>query len=384
MNATNGRCFELVDDPDLLPEPWLCEDYLDLRGDSSYADRGTEVIEGLLRAGEVLLLGSSSKHGKSWLVGNLIWAAIQGEAWLGKNVRQGKVLLIDNELKRCELDWRHAMIAREMHYEPCPGDLAIISRRGKSCDILSMSMQLRELDFDWREYSLIVIDAIYKCIPGGASENDNSAMGALMNSLQGIAEDTSVPVVGVHHSTKGGQGDKAVLDVFAGAGSFGRALDSAVVIRDHEQPDLSVIDFVSRTSPPQEAISARFDWPLWTVVTATPEVKRVTRQNQGQQSQSDQTASQLLLEKIPYAPKLVQQVNLFSEIEGGVGRIKRLVKKLIIDGKIREVRRKRKGAKQVKVFYQRNSENDSESHSDSATGITRKNDSENDSESHSG
>jgi len=249
MSENNGR-YQQVEDPDLQPEIWECEDFIALRGDATHADRGYEIIEGLLRVGEVLLIGSSSKHGKSWLVGCLIWAAIAGSYWLGKSVKQGKVLLIDNELKRGELDWRHSMIAKELQYTPQPGDLTIIRRRGKSCDVQAIQFQLEQSGIDWSEYSLIVIDAIYKTIPDGKSENDNEAMGKLMNTLQGIAESTGVPVVGVHHSTKGSQGDKAVLDVFAGAGSFGRSLDSAVVIRDHEQPELSVIDFMPRSNPP--------------------------------------------------------------------------------------------------------------------------------------
>lgn len=337
-----------ADDPDMQPEKWQPEDYIDLRGGAPFADRGAEVIEGLLRVAEVLLVGSSSKHGKSWMVGNLIWAAIMGTLWLGRKVRQGKVLLIDNELKRGEIDWRHDMIAKELQYTPQPGELNVIIRRGKNCDIHSVRHQISLLEIDWSEYSLIVIDAIYKCIPGGASENDNAAMGDLMNTMQGIAETTGVPVVGVHHSTKGQQGDKAVLDVFAGAGSFGRSLDSAVVMRDHEQPELSVIDFVTRSNPPQPPVSAKFDWPLWSVVTASPEVKRQGTGNAAKQAKDDEEADELLQVALTKRAKLSES-QLVRTTGMGPGRVSRAIGRAIAAGTVEQKRVKRNG-RRVEVY----------------------------------
>jgi hypothetical protein len=364
MSESNGR-IKLVANPDVQPEVWDVEDFVSLRGDAKFADRGKEIIEGLLREGEVMLIGSSSKHGKSWLVGNLIWSAILGSYWLGKLVTQGKVLLIDNELKRGEIDWRHSMIAHELDHQPKEGQLKVISRRGKSCDVQAIQYQLEKSGIVWSEYSLIVIDAMYKVIPDGKSENDNEAMGKLMNTLQGIAESTGVPVVGVHHSTKGSQGDKAVLDVFAGAGSFGRSLDSAVVIRDHEQPELSVIDFMTRSNPPQPTTSAKFDWPLWKAVTATPELRQVSRKSADKQAAEDAKSKAELLEAIPVKPKRIQQKTLRGKFPYGVGKFDRLIGGLVHEKRVR-ISRKKEG-RTTFVYYTRlpdDSENGSENDSE--------------------
>lgn len=69
MSELNGR-FKIVDDPDLQAEAvdlvrWPVDDYCDLRGNADRPQRGEDYIEGLVRAGEVLLIGSSSKAGKS-------------------------------------------------------------------------------------------------------------------------------------------------------------------------------------------------------------------------------------------------------------------------------------------------------------------------------
>ncbi len=353
MSENNGR-FRVVDDPDLQADAveqakWLVDDYCDLRGNAERPQRGEDYIEGLVRGGEVLLIGSSSKAGKSWLVGNLIWSAVSGSLWLGRQVRQGKVLLIDNELKRGEIDWRHAEICYEMNHKPQPGELKVFCRRGQQCDIQAIDFQLGLVDWNWTEFSLIVIDAIYKTIPDGKSENDNEAMAKLMNVLQGIAERTGVPVVGVHHATKGGQGEKAALDVFAGAGAFGRALDNAVVVREHEQPELSVIDFISRTHPPQDQQSARFDWPIWSIVTVEPAVKKPGR-TAAAVAQNDREADEALKQAFESKPGRNLSESQLVRITGmGPTRISRAIGRATKTGLLTAGRVKRLG-KRVEVF----------------------------------
>lgn len=326
---------------------WQVDDYCDLRGQKGKPDRGPDYIENLARAGEVCLIGSSSKAGKSWLVGNLIWSAVSGCLWLGREVRQGKVLLIDNELKRREIDWRHDAICYAMKHHAEPGQLKVMSRRGQPCDIQAVELQISLLDWDWSEYSFIVIDALYKVIPDGKSENDNEAMGKLMNVLQGIAERTDVPVIGVHHSTKGSQGDKAVLDVFAGAGSFGRALDSAVVVRDHEQPELSVIDFRTRSHEPQPAQSAKFEWPLWNLVTVEPELKkfgRTTERAAADDKKADDTIRGLFTSQ---PGKCLSESQLVRMTGMGPTRISRAIGRAVTSGFLKQRKVRRLGRKTV-------------------------------------
>ncbi len=206
------------------------------------------------------------------------------------------MLLIDNELKKREIDWRHWQICRALHHFPEDGDMKVVSRRGKSCDINLVADRILQMDLTG--VVLIVIDAIYKAIPDGKSENDNEAMGKLMNTLQNIAERTGIAVVCVHHATKGDQSHKSTLDILAGAGSFGRSLDAMIAVRDHEQEGLNVIEFRSRTNPDPEPISAKFAFPLWESVTVAPAVKKPKLAGEAAQAKRDKEAKEKVAAKL--------------------------------------------------------------------------------------
>jgi len=61
--------------------------------------------------------------------------------------------------------------------------LRIENLRGKNMDIFEMESYFNALlDSDWVP-GLVVIDAFYRCIPKGVSENDNAQMTQLFNQL---------------------------------------------------------------------------------------------------------------------------------------------------------------------------------------------------------
>jgi RecA-family ATPase len=336
---------------ELEPQDWEVIDFVDLR-DGDNPNRGEEIIEGLLRDGEVGFIGSVSKAGKSWLVGYLIWCVITGHHWLGKNVKQGRVLLIDNELKPREIDWRHTQIVRGLSQENATqiwaerDQLKVICRRGKGCDIQGVAHFIGTLDLT--DYSLIVIDAIYKTIPNGKSENDNEAMGKLMNILQGIAESKGVALMCVHHATKGDQSHKSTLDILAGAGSFGRSLDAMIALRDHEQEGLNVIEFRTRTNPDPEAISIKFEWPIWSAVTVKPSLKQPGQPRADKQKKDDQEADEQIIAALKKDKRLSESQFVRCTAMGPT-RVQRAIGRAIKAGKIDEKRVKR-GGKRVLVY----------------------------------
>lgn len=259
-----------VDNPDL--DDWSVADFTTLRGDSDRSERGEEIIQGFLRDGEVCLLVAASKDGKSWMAGQLAWCIATGTPFLGLNVKQGSVLLVDNELKQREIDFRHSQIAKALQHHPKAGEVTVVCRRGRSSDVMLLASKIKKMDLSG--YSLIVIDALYKIIPEGRSENDNEGMGKLMNVLQNIADETAVPILIVHHTTKGDQSAKSTLDLAAGAGSFGRSLDAMIAIRDHETEGHNVCEFKARTNKPMAPLSVKFEWPLWYATTLSPEIRK--------------------------------------------------------------------------------------------------------------
>lgn len=338
---------------------WSVIDYTQMQTDDS---RGAEVIEGVVREGEVALIVASSKDGKTWLAHMLACCFAMGIHFFGLAVRQGRVLIIDNELKLREIYYRLSCIMSELQYSPALGDIEVVSLRGQSADIVVIVAEVLKMNLVG--VTAIIIDCLYKIIPGGQSENDNPAMGQLMNLLQFLSDSTNIPIFAVHHATKGDQSQKRTLDMAAGAGSFGRSLDALMVIRDHETDGHSVIEFKSRTNKSAEPISIKFDWPLWHATTLEPKVRKPVRQNIDDQKEADKKDLEYILSLIPTLPERIQHKDLKASVDAGCGRFDRLIGKLIKSNLIERL--KETVGKRECVFF-RKFESSSESSSGSGS-----------------
>lgn len=214
-----------------------------------YTEYREPVIEGLLRKGETMNIIAGPKVGKSWLVLSLALSLSNGNPWLGMDTEQSNVLLVDNELHVETMAQR----LRNVAMAQCESlmRLSVLPLRGRSEDLMSC----RGLIIDQaikNECGLIILDALYRFLPQGTSENDNAAMTALYNQIDGIARETGCSIILIHHSSKGNQGDKSVTDGGAGAGAVSRAADAHIFLREHEEEGHVVFDSVARSWPPME------------------------------------------------------------------------------------------------------------------------------------
>ena len=229
------------------------------------------IIENLLRRGEVANVIAAPKVGKSWLVYNLSLALACGKEFLGyraaKNLR---VLICDNELHPEELGWRVSQVANALGVNP-EGSIEFNVLRGSDVDIEALDAKLDEIKAS--RFDIIVIDAFYRILPKGMSENDNGSMTQVFNKLDTIARKNECAIINIHHSSKGGQGDKAVTDVGAGAGAISRAADTHIAIREHLEEGLFIIDAVTRSGISPEPVSAKLEWPIWVKVDIDPIAK---------------------------------------------------------------------------------------------------------------
>jgi hypothetical protein len=114
-------------------------------------------------------------------------------------------------------------------------------------------------------YRLIILDAWYRFLPKGVSENDNSAMTEMYNVLDSLADRLQCGFVLIHHASKGSQTNKAVTDVGAGAGAQARAADSHLILRAHEEDGCFVLDAGARSFPQIEPVGVRFTFPVWRI-----------------------------------------------------------------------------------------------------------------------
>lgn len=219
------------------------------------------VIEGLLRVGETANIIASSKVGKSWLVLDLALAIASGRTWLGYRVTPGDVLIIDNELHPETISKRIPEVARArgiMHDEYADR-LHVYPLRGRLQDLHSLRKFFDELEPG--RFRLVILDAWYRLLPAETDENDNGSMAQLYN----IADRLGCAFAVIHHASKGVQGGKAVTDVGAGAGSQSRAVDTHLVLRQHEEDGAIVLDAATRSWAPITPVCLRWTFPVWQV-----------------------------------------------------------------------------------------------------------------------
>jgi hypothetical protein len=235
--------------------------FSDLMGKTDGGNRRPYLINGLLRGGEVMNIIASPKVGKSWLVYNMALSCAAGIPFLGyKPARKLKVLIADNELHPEELSWRVKQVAKALGVNP-DGYIEFNLLRGSNVDIDALDRKLEECGGE--RFDIVVIDAFYRILPKGMSENDNASMTQIYNKLDAIASKNEVAIINIHHSSKGNQGDKGVTDVGAGAGAVSRAADTHMVIREHVDEGLHVIDAVTRSGMSPKPVTVKLNWPLW-------------------------------------------------------------------------------------------------------------------------
>ncbi len=232
------------------------------------------IIEGLLRRGETANIIASTKVGKSWMAADLGMAVATGTPWLKQfNTQAGKVVYIDLELHPETFAGRLRRIAdfREYDIETLNNSFYPICLRGTGKDILSLGSIVDALPSD---VSMIVLDAWYRLLPGGMSENDNAAMMSLYNHLDAYAKQLDCAFVVIHHSSKGDQSSKRVTDVGSGAGSISRAADTHIVIRPHEEEGLAVVEAATRSFAPMQPLSIFFTFPCWHISQTEAVIKQ--------------------------------------------------------------------------------------------------------------
>ncbi len=223
------------------------------------------IVDGLMRVADVINLIGGPKSRKSFWVMLLAICIASGKPFLGRPVKRGRVLLIDNELALDDLAKRmlDMLAALGMTPDDIAGYLDILSLRGKLDDLRSIKAEVMKSPAG--TYSVIIVDALYKALPRGTDENSNSDMTQAYCLLDEIAEKSNSAVVVVHHSSKGSQHQKSVSDMGSGAGAQSRSADVHIVLRDHEAANTVVMQAIIRSQRPVEPQCLTFNYPLWSV-----------------------------------------------------------------------------------------------------------------------
>ncbi|MBL8854881.1 MAG: AAA family ATPase [Planctomycetaceae bacterium] len=305
------------------------------------------IVDGYLRRGETMNAIAASKIGKTMLILQLAFAVARGGTWLGAKCTPGRVLLIDNELHGETLNDRAKQIGSAVgDHDP---NIDAICLRGKSWDIVKL--------VEWAvrvippgKYNLIVLDALYRFLPQGTSENDNADMMTVYNTLDFIANHCQAAIAIVHHSSKGAQGDKAQTDVGAGAGSIARAADTHLTIRHHSEEGYQVLEAVTRSFPSPTPKTIFLKFPLWLESDKEPSVKQNKSSGEGKQQRNDAETRDNLLKLLK--SKRMSNSQLRGKTGFGQARVARGLSLLLKSGAIEAKTLRKKGSKRKTEVYQ--------------------------------
>ena len=262
------------------------------------------IIRGLIREGDTLNLVSGPKTFKSHTVMSLILCVVFGRLWLDTfEVKQGRVLLLDNELYGDTIADRVRAVAAGMGIDPADaaGRFDVVSLRGNLQSLLELESFFRSIEPG--KYTLICIDAMYRFLPPEeGAENSNAIMTSIYNTLDRHAMRLRCGFIVVHHTSKGVQGAKSITDVGAGAGAQSRAADAHMVIRPHQEDGCVVIEAEVRTFRKPDPVTLRWDYPVWRVdTTLDPNLLQTERGRGGRPRKEEQVTTKP--ERITYTPE---------------------------------------------------------------------------------
>jgi hypothetical protein len=229
-----------------------------------YPDPRPDVVCGLIRRGDVAGLVGGPKSRKSFYMEQMAISVAAGIPFLKWNTVQGRVLIIDNELRGDDLSRRLLAMVKAMNlrWEDVARQIDILPLRGKMADLHTIRDELAR---EPGRYSLTIIDAIYKAMPRGLEENSNSDMTGALVLLDDAAERHNCGLAFAHHLSKGNQAGKAVSDLGSGAGAQSRSVDAHLAMTPHAEENVVILQGVLRSQPPFAPVCLEFEYPLWKV-----------------------------------------------------------------------------------------------------------------------
>jgi hypothetical protein len=230
----------------------------------------------ILREQSKLVLGGSSKMGKTWLMLDLALAVACGGKWLGHfQCEIGRVLYVNLELHDDTAGSRGAWVGKERGYmqgnslggyrflnDEHAANFNAWHLRGHCYELKTM-LETSRMRFAQGHlpFKLIVLDPIYKTY-SGRDENSATEMASLMLDLEDFANDYKASVAFAAHFSKGNQSGKDAVDRISGSGVMARDPDAIITFTPHEQEEHHVMEATLREFAPIPATVFRWEAPI--------------------------------------------------------------------------------------------------------------------------
>lgn len=226
-----------------------------------------EIIAGILRQGQKMIVQSGSKANKSNLAIYRALAVSMGMKWLGRDTEQGMVIFVNMELPDWAMDYRIQQISLSTGIE-ATDHLQILNLRGfefqKPREILDHVVERMERIGE--KPVLIEIDPIYKFYKG-RNENDAAEMGEVLAEIDAFQVETGAAVAFSHHYSKGNKSGADIHDRSAGSGVFARDVDALLDILPHEEEGCFIMSTSLRTERNIKPFVFQWEFPHCTLRT---------------------------------------------------------------------------------------------------------------------
>jgi hypothetical protein len=182
-------------------------------------------------------------------------------------------------------------------------------------------MQPYFMAIDPGTFGLIVLDAWYRMLPEGCSENENSDMAPLYNAVDRYAEHLGCAFLLVHHSSKGVQAGKNVVDVGSGASAQARAVDSHFILRAHKEDNAVAVEAAVRSWPPLDPFCLRWQYPVWEPAQDLDPAdlrqdNRKKKPEQEQPAETTWTPEQFVSQFLTATPRTMNSIIVAAETSG--------------------------------------------------------------------
>ena len=193
------------------------------------------IVDHLICEGSLSLIAADAGCGKTWASLDLASCIALGIPWLGMEVEQGNVLIIDEESGDDYLAKRFKQVitAHGGTEENTPA--FYISMDRTSLVSINDLREIKKLIIE-NNINFIVIDAAMDVLPG-VKENASDEVAPPLNSLKKIAHDTKCSFFVIHHKNKAGKDDAKTG--FRGAGAFKGVPD--LVIEIHRKKGSNIL-----------------------------------------------------------------------------------------------------------------------------------------------
>lgn len=220
------------------------------------------LISGLLHRGAKLLIGGGSKSYKSWSMIDLAVSIATGTPFWGIATKSARVLFLNFEIPESFFRCRLLAVAKAKGINSINdlSGLDVWTLRGHASDLSRLVPNIVSQTAG-RDYGLIVLDPIYKCL-GDRDENSAGDIGELLNEIEALACKTGAAVAIAHHFAKGNSASKEAKDRVSGSGVWARDPDALVTLTPHEEEGAFTIDFTLRNFAPKPSFAVRWQWPL--------------------------------------------------------------------------------------------------------------------------